>query len=231
MIQYEKLLTLPGKSIVPTSDAFVSADIIFAYGELCLRREAVLPETAKQEMRNLVLLLKYKLHAPRPVYISGSTLLYTFIDGYNYEQLIDKWEGDRFSRAHIAPAFKALCRWLFSFYTASGKITGNIDLKNFVYTPAYTCAGSGFDAVFPEGSKEHEFGSLLALVATSAPSFTPLKKQIFLFILYLCYREGYDLSEIKSGYFAKIREISSRRPFHKNEIEKAFDFIHNLTSI
>ncbi len=221
---------MPGKPVALTGGA-VSEYIIYAYGELCLRKEAISPEAAEREMRNLISILKFGLYAPEPVFLSGSTLLYTFIDGYNYEQLIAAWEAGRFSRAHVAPACRALCRWLFSFHRVSKKTAGDIDLRRFIYTPSYKCAGFGFDTAFQEGSKEHDFGSLLALVTTSVPAFTPLKKQIFLLFLYLCHREGYNLSEIRSGYFNKIQEIAKNRFFRQNEIKKAFDFFLNLTDM
>jgi hypothetical protein len=101
----------------------------------------------------------------------------------------------------------------FRFTGCSKKTAGDIDLRRFIYTPSYKCAGFGFDTAFQEGSKEHDFGSLLALVTTSVPAFTPLKKQIFLLFLYLCHREGYNLSEIRSGYFNKIQEIAKNRFF------------------
>ncbi len=123
IIQFEKLLTMPGKPVALTGGA-VSEYIIYAYGELCLRKEAISPEAGGTGNAQPYFYFEIRAIRSRACFSQRPTLLYTFIDGYNYEQLIAAWEAGRFSRAHVAPACRALCRWLFSFHRVFQKNGG-----------------------------------------------------------------------------------------------------------
>jgi hypothetical protein len=228
MIHFDKLITLAGK---PLSTNRNSVSLLYAYGELCVRKEHDTPPAADRERLNLLMLRRSGLYVPEPLFFSSPFLFMTFADGHTYAQLLSKWESGAFSRSHIVPACTALCNWLFSFHELTGKAVGDLDLANFIYTPAQHCVGVDFEDEFREEKAEQAIASLLALVTTARPSFSPLKKQIFLFILYISYRKGLKLIEIKNSYFSEIERMSLQRAFHKNEAQKAYDFFARLTEL
>lgn len=226
MSNFYKLLTVPGKPL-PSRRNILS--VIFAYGELAVRKEYPDAEKATQELVNLSAMMRAGLRAPKPVLDSDNIIIFTYEEGITYDKLLSSWEAGKVSAEMAASAFKALCRWLFDFYNTTGKLKGDVKLHNFIYGPGGKCTGLDFEEPFRDGQPELELGALVAYAATETPALTPAKKQICLFLLSQCLHNGYRVSEVKRGYIERILEMGRMRPNYKRNAEKAIEFFNEIT--
>ena len=160
-------------------------------------------------------LKKAGVTVPEVLDASNNTIVYEFIEGTSYHALTDC-----FKLQHA----DALANWLQTFYNVTGKIKGDVNLRNFIYDDRLNiCYGIDFEDVC-EGIVETDFGEIIAFAATYDPPFTSGKKHCASLLLKEFINTGADLEKIKQAYISEIHSIINRRKNRDYDINEAVSF-------
>ncbi|MEX1378107.1 MAG: hypothetical protein AB1Z23_11630 [Eubacteriales bacterium] len=150
---------------------------------------------------------------------SDNQIIYEWIEGEGYHNLVDSFE-----QKHA----RALVDWLVQYYHATGRLRGDVNLRNFIYNDELNkCIGVDFEENYTEGEEEKDFGRIIAFASTYEPSFTENKKNCIKLLMDEFERVGADKAKIKESYLAEIYDIIKRRTNRFYDLNYAIAFLED----
>lgn len=158
-------------------------------------------ESLLQEEENLILLRQAGLAVPAILGKTDNSLSLEYIEGATYATLVEGIDSQMAT---------ALCRWLSQYYRITGKIRGDVNLRNFIWT-GKGCVGLDFEDLFSIGLPEQDQGRLLAYTVSYDPAFTAGKLMGARHLLRSFLGAGGHREKIRQAYLNEIRAMNKRR--------------------
>ncbi|MEG0978609.1 MAG: hypothetical protein RR911_05510 [Oscillospiraceae bacterium] len=164
------------------------------------------------ELATIKLLQSNGVSVAGVLFTQDNTAILERIDGITYEEIIDRIEQNLLEERSIKRTAKELCLWLDDYYAATkGALRGDINLRNFIFTPRGKCVSIDFEEPIKFGNREQDMGRILAYTATYDPPFTLGKLNFCKALMEIFLKMDAKEEEIHREYNSEIDAMKLRR--------------------
>lgn len=172
----------------------------------------------RQEAEALQYLQSMGIAVPMLLSTHKNCLKMKYIEGETYLEHVDRMTLEK---------AKALAKWLFDYYLVMGRVKGDVNLRNFIWSDK-ACLGLDFEDPPLPGSLELCFGKVLAFAITYQPAFDLAKARCAEFLLQAFLELETEPEKIKSAYLQEVNAMNLRRASSLIRIEDATLFFNEV---
>ena len=158
-------------------------------------------ESLFREARALEHLHQGGLEVPAVLDVEAQALKLEFIEGPTYVDLVESMTPKQ---------AKALGNWLAKYHGITGRLRGDCNLRNFLWSKEL-CVGVDFEDEVTQGEREIDMGKILAFAVTYNPPFTTKKANSARLLLQAFRETGGEPLRIKNAYLHEIAAMNERR--------------------